>query len=444
MSETEKYAGMIATARGIVGRLRDAGHSAWFVGGCVRDRLLGIPVKDVDIATSARPEDVESIFPRVRFVGARFGVALVMESDFTFEVATFRKDGHYRNHRHPVSVSPGTMEDDAARRDFTINALYQDPFTDEVVDLVGGQDDLRAGRVRCVGDPRRRFNEDALRLLRAIRFSARFGFELEEATSSAMRELAHTIEYISPERHREELTRMLLQDNPSQSFRTMDDAGLLRWVLPEIDAMKGVEQGRTWHPEGDVFQHTMLVIDHVEPRTVVNCWAALLHDVGKPPTYERDAAGHITFYDHQYVGGEMAEEIMGRLRFSTEEIQSVAAIVRRHMTFKDITRMKKSTLRRFLSAPTIDGDLAVHRADCLGSRGFLEYYDYAREKLDELASREEPVLPPRLLNGRDLIALGFVPGPVFQRILSALEDKQMEGEIADREAAIEWVRENEW
>ncbi len=426
----------------IVRTLGKKGHRAYFVGGCVRDELLGLPLKDIDIATDARPETIRELFPGSRFVGAKFGVALVRRNDLAYEVATFRKDGRYLDHRRPSFVTHGSFEEDARRRDFTINALFEDPLSGEIHDPTGGRADLERGVIRCVGDPEKRFNEDALRLLRAVRFASRFQFDIEPDTFEAMRELAHTIEYISPERQRDELTGILKTPQPSVGLRLMDRARLLRWLLPEIEAMKGIEQGKTWHPEGDVFQHTMQVMDHIEPRTTVNVWAALLHDVGKPPTYQRDETGHITFYDHQYVGAKMAEEIMTRLRFSRAERDAVASVVRRHMMFKDVTHMRPARLRRFISAPTIENDLAVHRADCLGSRGWLEKYHFVKEKKEELEQRREPAVPPPLITGHDLMELGMPQGPEIGRMLRAVQELQLEGELKSREEALEWVRRN--
>lgn len=425
----------------VVARLRSAGHAAYLVGGCVRDRLLGRPEKDYDVATSARPEVVAGLFAETFFVGARFGVSLVRFEGHSIEVVTFRRDGEYRNHRHPEDVDFGTIEDDAARRDFTINALYEDPISGDIVDFHGGLADLRAGVVRAVGRPEQRFHEDALRLLRAIRFAARLGFRIEEETWSAIKDLAHSIEFISPERHRAELNLMLLDPSAASALRMMDECGLLQWLLPEIRAMHGVEQGSLWHPEGDVFVHTMLVLQHVEPRTIETVWGALLHDVGKPPTFEKDLeTGRISFIGHHRVGAEMAREILGRLRFSNEEIKHISATVERHMTFMETPRMKPSTLRRFLSAPTIQTDLAVHRADCLGSRGMLDYWHLCRAELEKQASASQEVVPPPLLNGRDILALGVEPGPIIRRILEQIQDAQMDGRITTREEALDFAK----
>ncbi|MCB2155670.1 CCA tRNA nucleotidyltransferase [bacterium] len=426
-------------ARRIVNCLRDAGHMAYWVGGCVRDRLLGMPMKDIDIATDARPDQIEGLFEKVRLVGASFGVCIVVEGEHHYEVATFRRDGKYVDHRHPETVEYGTPEQDAQRRDFTINALFYDPEADEIIDFVGGQKDIARKRLRTVGDPRARFGEDALRLLRAIRFAARVEFEIEEETWRAMVELAPTIKFISPERQRDEITRMMLADKPSRAFEMMDRAGLLELILPEISIMKGVEQGATYHPEGDVFVHTLLCLDKLETRTPITCWAMLLHDVGKPPTCER-APGKLTFYGHDKVGAEMARRICRRFRFSNEATERISAIVGRHMRFMNANEWNKSTMRRFLGAETIEEDLAIHKADCLGSFGGLTNYNLVREALEEFRSRHEEPVPPPLITGTDLIAMGLHPGPLFREILLAVQERQLEGEIESREQALKFVR----
>lgn len=427
-------------AAGIVARLRAAGHEAFFVGGCVRDELLRLPLKDIDIATSAHPEQVAALFDSVKFVGQAFGVSLVNVGGHSFEVATFRKDGAYLNHRHPDSVSYGTIEDDAERRDFTVNALYEDPISGQIRDFVGGVLDMRARAIRCVGDPRRRFKEDALRLLRAVRFAARLGFIIERDTEFAMKELAPTIRYISPERQRDELSRILTGPNPTGAIRMMDDCGVLHFLLPEIEAMKGVEQGKLYHPEGDVFVHTLLVLEKIEPRTEAHAWAALLHDVGKPSTFAHNGPeGGISFHEHEKVGAVMARQILERFRFSNEFIDTVSTLVARHMMFKDAAQMRRSTLRRFLGAPTIESDLALHRADCLGSWGGLDGYDFCRAKIAELAATATPALPPSLITGHDLMALGMKPGKAIGEMLRRIQEMQLEGELVTAEQAREWV-----
>lgn len=418
--------------------LRAAGHSAWFVGGGVRDRLLGLEAKDHDLATDARPEVVAAIFPQARLVGASFGVTLVPMGEERIEVATFRRDGAYLDHRHPESVAYGSMEDDAARRDFTVNALFEHPETGDICDFHGGLADLRARRLRCVGDPRRRFREDALRLLRAVRFAARLGFEIEQETWLAMRELAPTIDYVSPERQRDELTAMFTGPDPRRALELLDGALLLPIILPEIDAMHGVEQRKRIHPKGDVFVHTALVLHHVEPRSAINAWAALLHDVGKPPTFARDPeTGKITFYGHQKVGAVMAREILERFKASREVIDTVAGVVARHMDFMNVTRMNRATLRRFLGAPTIEHDLAVHRADCLGSWGKLDSWEFCRTALEQLRAEEGAAVPPPLVTGHDVMALGVPAGKRVGELLRTIQDWQLEGVVTTREEALE-------
>lgn len=434
-------ASLLEGAREVAARLRADGHRALFVGGCVRDLLLGLPIKDIDIATDARPEEVVEVFPDSRLVGAKFGVVLTMHRGHQFEIATFRADGRYIDHRHPLAVSYGTIEDDARRRDFTINALYQEPDTGRIIDLAAGEQDLRARLIRCVGEPRERFKEDALRLLRAVRFAARFDFQIEAPTRAAMEELAPTIQYISAERQRDELTAMLAGNAPARALSLLDQTGLLEWLLPEVSAMKGVEQGKEYHPEGDVYAHTLRVLENLQPRTAVNAWAALLHDVGKPSTFQRDpASGKITFYEHQAVGARIACQILERFRFSGDETEAICAIVERHMQFMHVRQMRESTLRRFIGSQTIESDLAVHRADCLASHGVLDHWQFVRDKMGEFANRREPIIPKPLLSGDDLIALGYAPGPLMGRILRQAQELQLEGELRTKEEALYWAR----
>lgn len=421
----------------IIRALREAGHQAWFVGGCVRDRLLGLPLKDVDIATAARPQEIHRLLAPSRLVGTRFAVTMVDRPEGIFEVATFRHDGAYLDHRHPSTVRFGTLEEDAARRDFTINALYFDPLSGEIRDFHGGLQDLEAGIVRCVGDPNVRFREDALRLLRCIRFACRFDFGIERQTWQALFERAPLIDHVSPERHRDELTRILTSPGAARGVHLMAEAGLLYFLLPELLELKGIEQGRGPHPEGDAWAHTLLVLEKVEPRTPVNCWAALLHDIGKAPTFHRDAeSGRITFHRHQQLGAEIAAMILTRLRFPNEEREAIVECIARHMDFVHVCKMRESTLRRWLSSPTIEHDLALHRADCLGSNGRLDYWEFCRRKLEELRERQEEALPPPLVSGHDLLAMGWQPGPALGRALQRLQDMQMDGEVTTREEAL--------
>jgi len=438
----------------IVQTLRQRGFQAYLVGGCVRDLLLGREPKDYDVATSATPEQVMGIFPETYAVGAQFGVVLVPvpESDVAsqvsmqgsskshaVEVATFRSDLGYSDGRHPDEVRfSSDVREDVARRDFTINGMLLDPVGEKVLDFVGGRRDLEAGIIRPIGDPERRFGEDKLRMLRAVRFAARFGYAIEPATFAAMQKLAARIEVVSRERVRDELTRMLTEGQARRAFLLLDESGLLRHVLPEISAMKGVEQPAEFHPEGDVFVHTLLLLENLpQPCPLTLAWGALLHDVGKPPTF-RVAPDRIRFDGHVEVGVKMTEEICRRLRFSNDEAEQILALVDNHMRFGHATRMKESTLKKFLRMPEFDQHLALHRADCLASHRNLSTYEFVREKRAEIPA--EKMRPVPLVTGEDLIAEGHVPGPKFREILSAVEDAQLEGRLNAREAALEFVR----
>jgi poly(A) polymerase len=438
----------------IVQRLRQRGFQAYLVGGCVRDLLLGREPKDYDVATSATPQQVMSIFPETYAVGAQFGVVLVPvpEGDVAsnvstegfskchvVEVATFRSDLGYSDGRHPDEVRfSSDPREDVARRDFTINGMLLDPVSDEVLDFVGGRNDIAAGIIRTIGDPERRFGEDKLRMLRAVRFAARFEYTIEPATFAAMQKLAPQIEVVSRERVRDELTRMLTEGQARRAFLLLDESGLLRHVLPEISAMKGVEQPAEFHPEGDVFVHTLLLLENLpQPCPLTLAWGALLHDVGKPPTF-RVAPDRIRFDGHVEVGVKMAEEICRRLRFSNGETEQILALVDNHMRFGHATRMKESTLKKFLRMPEFDEHLALHRADCLASHRNLSTYNFVQQKRAEIPA--EKMRPSPLVTGEDLIAEGHVPGPKFREILSAVEDAQLEGRLTARDAALEFVR----
>lgn len=422
----------------IVDALQTAGFDAWWVGGCVRDRLLGMELTDIDIATNARPEQILNVFENVRLVGAAFGVCLVRLGDRFYEVATYRKDGRYIDHRHPESVDYGTLEEDALRRDFTVNAMYLNPRTGELRDPADGSKDLDERIIRTVGEPERRFDEDALRLLRAIRFAARLEFQIAPQTWQGILRHARRIRSISPERTRDELTRMLVDPNAPRALRLLDESGLLEILLPEIAAMKGVEQGVRYHPEGDVFEHTLLCLEKLEERTPTTCWAALLHDVGKPPAFKR-RSGKITFYEHDAIGAEMADAICRRFRFSNESTRRITAIVARHMRFMHAHEWKNSTMRRFLDSETIKEDLAVHRADCLASHGKLRNWQLVSEALRAASEHEGPSLPPPILNGEDLKRLGFQPGPIFSEILDAVQERQLDGLLGNKEEAENFV-----
>jgi poly(A) polymerase len=426
----------------IVRTLRDRGHQAYFAGGCVRDLLLGREPADYDVATDATPRQVMQIFPQTYAVGEQFGVVLVPDSSgvaSTVEVATFRSDVGYSDGRHPDEVRfSQDPREDVERRDFTINGMMLDPATNEVLDFVGGRADLKAGIVRAIGDPERRFAEDKLRMFRAVRFAARFDYQIDPATMSAIQKLAPQIHQVSCERVREELTRMLTEGRARRAFLLLDESKLLPEVLPEIARMKGVEQPPQYHPEGDVFVHTLLLLDKLPAgASKTLAWGALLHDVGKPPTF-RVAPDRIRFDGHVDVGVKMAAEICRRLRFSNYETDQILALVDNHMRFGQVERMKQSTLKKFLRLPAFDEHLELHRIDCLSSHGQLEAYNYAQQQLRSMPP--EVIRPEPLVTGRDLIAAGYEPGPKFKEILSAIEDAQLEGRITSREEGMEYVR----
>src|SRR5579864_2347407 len=426
----------------IVKTLRQNGFHAYLVGGCVRDLLLGREPKDYDVATSATPEKVMKIFPETYAVGVQFGVVLVpmkgRDESRAVEVATFRSDIGYSDGRHPDEVRfSQDAREDVLRRDFTINGMLLDPASDEVLDYVGGRKDLEAGIIRTIGQPQQRFAEDKLRMLRAIRFAARFAYQIDPATFAAMQQMAQEIAIVSRERVRDEITRMLTEGHGRRAFLLLDDSGLLQHVLPEISAMKGVEQPPEFHPEGDVFVHTLLLLDNLpQPCPMTLAWGALLHDVGKPPTFR--VAERIRFDGHVEIGVKMAEKICARLRFSNDETEQILALVDNHMRFGQATGMKESTLKKFIRMPRFDEHLALHRADCLASHRNLATYEFVRQKKEEIPP--EKMRPVPLVTGDDLIAEGHRPGPKFRKILTAVEDAQLEGRLGSRDAALEFVR----
>jgi len=424
-------------ARAICARLRAAGHTALFAGGCVRDRLLGVEAKDYDIATSARPAEVAALFPRTVDVGAAFGVTLVLVEQGAFEVTTFRRDGPYLDGRHPSGVEFTDAREDALRRDFTINALFYDPEREAVLDFVDGQRDIERGVIRTVGNPETRFAEDRLRLLRAVRFAARLDYSIEDATSHAIQQLARQVTTTSAERIRDELVKMLTEGRPKRAFELMDATGLLREVLPEIAAMKGVEQPAAYHPEGDVFVHTLIAIDQLEQPTPTLAMGTLLHDVGKPRTQTFE--DRIRFNEHDRVGAEMARAIGKRLRFSKHEIDRIVWLVAQHMRLATIPDMRESKRKRFVREDGFEELIALCRADCLASHGDLSIIAWIESYRDSL--EPEAVRPPPLLTGRDLIAMGYSPGPRFKEILTAVEDAQLEGDLRTPEDARAYVTE---
>jgi len=426
-----------ALARHIVATLRQSGHQAWLVGGCVRDLLLGIAPKDFDVSTDAPPERLLELFPGAGRVGAHFGVVLVRREGASVEVATFRSDRDYADGRRPAAVRFETdPRQDVLRRDFTINGLMLDPESGAVLDYVGGQADLEGRLLRAIGDPDVRFREDHLRLLRAIRFAARLGFRIEPATFAAIRSHHRSILGVSAERVRDELTRILTEGGARRGFELLDATGLLAVLLPEVAAMKGVEQPPEYHPEGDVWVHTLLLLEKLRQPSATLAWGALLHDAGKPPTFR--VAERIRFDGHVEEGVALTHDILSRLRFSREDMEQVEALVANHMRFKDVQRMRESTLKRFLRLPRFDEHLELHRLDVLSSNGCLENYELLKRRREELP--EERLRPPRLISGDDLMEEGRRPGPLFREILAAVEDAQLEGAIATRDEALEFVR----
>lgn len=429
-------------ARWVAEQLRGAGHRALFAGGCVRDLLLGREPKDFDVATDATPDAVTALFRRADLVGAHFGVVLVRTpfSDAAVEVATFRTDHAYLDGRHPAGVTfESDPRQDAQRRDFTINGMFLDPATDEVLDFVGGRADLEHRVIRAIGDPARRFEEDHLRLLRAVRFAARLDFTIEPATHAAISALKSTIHRVAAERIRDELNRILTEGHAKRGFELLDETGLLGELLPEVERMKGVEQPPQFHPEGDVWVHTLLLLDGLKPPPVpvTLAWGALLHDVGKPPTFR--VADRIRFDGHVEAGVEIGKRILSRLRFSKDDSDQILALIQNHMRFGAAGHMKDSTFKRFIRMERFDEHLELHRLDCAASSSNLDTWRFVARKRAE--TPPESIRPPRLVSGADLIAAGYQPGSQFREILNAVEDAQLEGRLTSREAALAWVAE---
>jgi len=455
--QDSKYRAALDTVR----TLRVAGFQAFFAGGSVRDLLLGHAPKDFDVATDAVPEQIIALFPRTETVGAHFGVVLVLQpapgdedaAPIAIEVATFRHDGVYSDGRRPDSVRYATdPREDVERRDFTINGMLLDPIAFDsgteigacVLDFVGGRDDLASHVLRAIGDPSTRFAEDKLRMLRAVRFAARLGFEIDPATLAAIRAQAASIDQVSAERVRDELTGMLTQGNARRAFELLDESGLLAHVLPEALRTHGVEQPPQYHPEGDVWIHTMLLLEKLKPGSSSTLsWGALLHDIGKPATYQPpDPAvpgDRIRFNGHVEVGVRMAEAILARLRFSNEDAEQIVALVKNHMRFGDIKSMRESTLARFFRLPQFEEHLALHWMDCSSSHGDLTLYNFACERFN--AATPETIRPKLLVTGRDLIAAGYRPGTQFKEMLEVAEDAQLEGLVTDRANALKMLRE---
>ena len=457
MMDLPRQSQLYLAAISILAALRRAGHQAYFAGGCVRDMLLGIEPKDFDVATSATPDVVMGMFAKTYSVGAHFGVVLVCTPDgdggeIATEVATFRHDGAYSDGRRPDAVRFSTdPREDVLRRDFTINGMLLDPVVFEesgdagaaTLDYVGGEEDLKAHVLRAIGEPALRFAEDKLRMLRGVRFAARLGLEIEPRTMASIRAAASEIGQVSCERIRDELTLMLTEGHARRAFELLDETGLLAFALPEAMKMHGVKQPPQFHPEGDVWVHTMLLLEKLGPGgSPTLAWGALLHDVGKPATFRppdpKKAGDRIRFDGHVEVGVRMAEEILGRLRFSNEDTEQIVALVKNHMRFGDILQMRESTLKRFLRLPKFDEHLALHWMDASSAHGDLRLYEFAKEQYE--ASPVETMRPKLLVTGRDLIAAGYRPGPEFKGMLEAAEDAQLEGRATTTEQGMAVVK----
>ena len=421
-------------------RLKAAGHEAYFAGGSVRDRLMEHEPKDFDIATSAPPAEVMKLFPGSNEVGAHFGVVIAKHGGHHVEIATFRTDGSYKDGRRPESVTFSTPEEDAKRRDFTINGLFEIPETGEVIDFVGGLADLKTGVIRAIGDPKARFEEDGLRLLRAVRFAARLGFTIEPATDAALRDCAPLLDRISPERIREEFSKILTSPRRREGVQHLADTDLIRHFMPEVLPMIGCDQPPEWHPEGDVYTHTMIMLEMLaDDAPLVLCLAVLLHDIAKPPTRTIDSdTGRIRFNGHDAMGAEIAEAILRRLRYPNHVIDAVVPMVARHMQFMNVQKMRTAKLKRFMAEPTFGMEMELHRVDCGSSNGFTDNYEFLQAKEAEFAA--EPLIPPPLVTGRDLIQLGLQPGPRFKEILEIIQTEQLEGRLIEREAALVYLR----
>ena len=422
-------------AEKIVQQLVQAGHVAVYAGGCVRDALLQRPYPDVDIATSATPDQVQSLFPKASDPqGKAFGVIRLRLDEHVFEIATFRVDGPYHDGRRPSSITFTTAEEDAKRRDFTVNGMFFDPLKNQLLDYVKGQADLSSKLIRAIGDPVARFTEDRLRLFRAIRFAVQLGFQIEPETWKALIQLAPSSKVISPERVRDELTKILTSPDPARGFDLLHESGLIAVWIPELLEMRGCEQSPEHHPEGDVWVHTRLLLTHMKNPSPVLALSALLHDIGKPRTSKTEPSGRIRFFGHEGVGARMAEEILRRLRYSNDEVSAITACIANHMAFKDAPNMRVSTLKRLLARPTFVEELELHRIDCSSCHGQLDIHSFLKAKLNEFS--QEEIKPKPLVTGHDLQQLGAKPGPSMGKLLHQLMDEQLEGKFADRTTAL--------
>ena len=426
----------------VISKLQQSGYLAYFAGGCVRDLLRDEIPTDYDIATNALPEQVMALFSKTRSVGAHFGVIIVISGEFAFEVATFRNDGSYGDGRRPETVEFTSPEEDVLRRDFTINGIFYDPIKDLTIDYVNGQDDIKSGTVRAIGNPESRFKEDHLRLLRAVRFAARFDYKIEENTWAAICSNAKEIKNISEERIRDELSKILVDPQRVQGFDLLMESGLMEAILPEIIDLKGCEQPPQFHPEGDVFVHTRLMLTLLkEDPSLSLVLSVLLHDIGKPATFSYDEeADRIRFNGHDKIGSGMATTILRRLKYPNKIIEEVTEMVDNHMTFKDVQKMREAKLKRFMARSTFEDETELHRVDCLGSWGGLDNYDFLNQKRADFDN--EPIIPPPLLTGNDLIEIGWNPGPELGKILTKVQDLQLEGSLSTKVEALDWVNSN--
>jgi len=428
----------LSSATALARLLTEAGHTAYFAGGCVRDKLLGLSPKDYDIASSATPAQVLKLFPNSNEVGAHFGVVIVKHQGHHTEIATFRTDGSYKDGRRPDSVTFSTPEEDANRRDFTINGLFENPVSGEVIDYVGGLSDLKHKTLRAIGNPSERFQEDALRLLRAIRFATTLGFPIDPETYTAISDNAHLLAKISPERIRDEFSKTITSPNRRRGLELLTDTALIDRFIPEVRALIGCEQPPQWHPEGDVYTHTCIMLEMLEPDARLElCLATLLHDIAKPPTQTTDEDARIRFNGHESLGAEMSETILSRLKYPNAVIRDAEHMVSRHMQFMNVQQMRKSTLKRFMAPPTFPQEMELHRVDCASSNGFTDNYDFLNAKAEEFAN--EPLIPEPLVTGRDLIEKGLKPGPRFKEILEEIQTEQLENRLTTRVEALEYL-----
>jgi putative nucleotidyltransferase with HDIG domain len=433
-----------STAIQVVNTLQTAGFIAYWAGGCVRDLLLDRTPVDYDVATDASPDQVAALFEVSHHIGQSFLVTHVVENGFPFEIAAFRREAGYLDGRHPSEVEPSDPEEDASRRDFTINGIFYDPMTETVIDFIDGQKDLKRGVVRAIGDPLERFREDHLRMLRAVRFASVMGFEIESKTFAAIQQKAHEITKISSERTRDELTRMLLESQkPGEAIKLLHDTGLLAEIIPEAIPMIGCEQPPKYHPEGDVFKHTCLMLDLLPERTLALVWSVLLHDIGKPPTQEmgvdQDGSPRWRFNGHAQVGAKMSEEILDRLKFSNDDKKAIIFCVDHHMDFMNVKKMRVNNLRKMVGRPTFETELALHYVDCKGSSGFMDHHEFMTEFVRELANT--PALPEPLVSGRDIMGLGITEGPEIGRWKNLAFDQQLCEPAWEQEQVLAWLRE---